>query len=314
MLTRSPWILRLTRGTQRGMRMLLRERPWLTTLLLFTCVCTLLQLLVLGVGASRTGTDLLSRAASVRLEIVPGVSQNTIQSFFLAVGEQSGVEDAQYVTREQAYQQQRQTNPDLIAFLDRYKLENPFPDAVIVQLTSAEGYDQFKRFVLQDQWKSVVRPESLPDFTGGEERARDLLHLTDIVRMATGVFLTVSLLLLIAVLMQSVVAALQAHRKDIDLLTALGSDSLTIALPFFIELSVLLLLGVLAATVLCAVLVQGIAISLPGWGEQEVLVAFAMSFTRFLHASWLPVLLVEVLCVPVLAGTVLMARLHRSLR
>ncbi len=185
---------------------------------------------------------------------------------------------------------------------------------MVVQLASVGGYDALRDFVLQEKWKTVVRPGALPDFNGTQQRARDLLQLTDVVRAVTTIFLCIGVLLLLTVLWETAHNAVRAHRKDIDVLQSAGADMTTIALPFVVELSVLLMMGLFAATVLCAGVLQGIAWVLPGWNEQDVLQGFVTTFLGTVHAQVPLILLLEVVCVPLLAMAALAGVLRRTVR
>lgn len=241
------------------MLLLKREGTWGSTLTLLTAVLVLVQLLVvflLGVyGVNR----LLSSQASLRLEVLPTAQDADIQDFFAAVHADESVSHVAFLTKDEAYAIERRRDPDLVAFLDQYKLDNPFPDTFVVTLASLDSYDVFRQFVEQGRWKSVINPSFLSSVTDQERQVRELLSVTEAIRSVTYVFIFVAFSILLFVVLELVGRTVRAHDQELFLETMLGASSMSMLLPFIAEMTLLLL----GATLIAAVVVVGCIIALP---------------------------------------------------
>lgn len=246
----------IRRGLRRGFVLLKRERTWGTTLTLLSAVLVLVQLFVVMLLSVYGVNRLLSSQAALRLEAIAGAPDADIQTFFAAVHAHPDVESVLFVTKEQAYNEQRRRDPDLAAFLDQYQLDNPFPDTFVVTLQSLDSYDSFRQFIEQDQWQSVINPSFLSTVNTQERQIRDLLSVTAAIRSVAYIFMLVAFAVLLFVVLELVSRTVRAHGDALFMENMLGASPLGVLLPFIAEITILLLAGTIIATALvCAVMV-----------------------------------------------------------
>ena len=287
------------RGLFRGILLLRREKTWGSTLTLLTLV--LMQMLVVFSLGVQGVNQLLSSQTSVRLEAIAGARAADVQDFFAAVYANKDVSNVQFITKEQAYNEERKRDPDLVAFLDQYKLDNPFPDTFVVTLASLDLYDDFRQFVEQDRWKAIINPSFLSSVTGQEQEVRTLISVTQAIRSVSFVFIGVALAILLFVVLELVGRTVRAHNRELFLETMLGAPSLSILLPFIGEMTILLL----SATVLATAIVIGalflLPLLMPALAAEAPFHIFAGVMQSMLLTMFPWIVLGELLLMPVIA-------------
>lgn len=269
--------------------------------MLLTSVLLLVQLLVVFLFGIQGVDALLSTQAGVRLETLPAASDQNIQAFIGALRQSAIVSNVDYVTKEQAYQNQKTSNPDLVAFLDQYKLENPFPDTLVVTLKSLGDYGQLQQFAQQDQWRNVVNPSSLSAVTTQEQQIRELLQVTQAMRTVSIIFVAVAFAVLLFVVLELISRSVRAHSSELFLETMLGASTLAVLLPFMAEMTVLLLMGLVIATLLLVAFLLGLPFFIPVLADQLPFQTFSAAMRPLLLWNMPWILLVEVCLLPVVA-------------
>jgi cell division protein FtsX len=288
----------LRRGTRRGVVTLLRERGWGTTLSTLLGVTLLLQLLLL-IGLGIQGIDHLLRAQTdLRLEIQEGATDDGVQEFFAAVKQLPYVEDARYITKEQAYEMERRRDPELVQFLEEFKLRNPFPDTISVTLKSLNDYEQFASFSRGEQWADVVNPAFLSQVTDQESQVYELLHLTNASRSLVLFFFALVSGVLLFVLMELVRRRSLARSEEIVVERLVGAHDLAVLLPFATEAAILLALSVVLSSVLLVLFLFVLPIIVPALSVEGVFSALRAEMAPLLLAFLPLFFLLELLLVP----------------
>ena len=288
-------------GIRRGFRQIARDRTWGATLLLLTALMLLMQLLVvflLGIeGMNRT---LTSRAA-LTIEVLPSAQQQDIQELNAALRGEAYVSDVAFATREQALEREKKRDPELVQFLEEFKIDNPFPDTFSITLTSLDYYTAFQAFVEQDRWKSVVNPSFLSSATDQERQMQTLLQVTGTVRMLVSVFVVIAFIVLCFVVLEWVTRSLARRARELLLEKMLGAPPLGILLPLVTEMASLLLLSLFLGTAIIALLVVMLPTLLPALALEDVFVELQGQVVLLLKTVVPWILPIEFLMMPVLA-------------
>lgn len=291
----------IKRGLRRGLLLLKRERTWGTTLTLLSAVLILLQLftvMLLGVyGVNR----LLSSQAGLRLEVLPTATNEDIQTFFAAAHAEPTIATVAFITKEQAYDNQRKNDPDLVSFLDQYKLNNPFPDTFVVTLKSLGSYDSFRSFIERDQWKSVINPAFLSTVSEQERQVRALLSITDAIRSVTFIFLFMAVAVLLFVVLELVSRTVRSHGDELFLENTLGASPMSVLLPFIAEITILLVAALVIATLLVIGLILLLPLLMPALSTEVPFRAFSAEMQPLLLFTFPWVLLLELCLMPAVA-------------
>lgn len=291
----------MKRGIYRGFTLLWRERSWGTSLGALVGVLILVQMLLAGLFAVAAVQNILTAQSDVRLEIRSDALRAATQQFLSALKALPYVSDASYITREQAYARSAKEEPDLVSFLEKFGMGNPFPDTIGVTLASLDDYPLLSTFITGAEWQQVVDPTFLSTISRQEERMHELI------RVARGGRSLAILLLGLAggVLLATVVelTRLRAfHRRDEVLVERLaGANTTTIILPFAAEATALLWMGILVSTIAMTVFLFTLPLLVPALSANGALGALREAASPLL-ASWLPVCIVlQLLLAPLLA-------------
>lgn len=299
--------LLLRRGCTRGWKNLLRERGWGATLLTFFGTALLLQLLVLLLLGAQGAHRLLKAQSDLRLEILPTATKEHVQEFFVMVRHLPYVEGAQFITREQAYEEERKRDAELVSFLEEYALGNPFPDTVRVTLRSLEDYASFARFIRQSEWQQTVDPSFLSVITDQEQQVFALARFARVARSLVLLFLGL-LGAIVTGMTFGLVRERALHRSDELLVERFsGAPFLSRVLPFVVEGSVLLAGAVVASLVCTLGFLFLLPFVIPDLGPGGMFVTFHREVVAIVWTALPSLVFLEILVIPLLAllGSVL---------
>ncbi len=291
----------MKRGMHRGFTLLLRERSWGTSLGALVGVMILVQMLLTSLFAVAAVQHLLASRADVRLEIRTDATRAATQQFLSALKALPYVSDATYITREQAYARAAKEEPDLVSFLEKFGMGNPFPDTVGVTLSSLDDYPLLSTFITGAEWQKVADPTFLSTISRQEERMHELIRVARGGRSLSILLLTIAGGVLLATVVE--LTRLRAfHRRDEVLVERLaGANAMTIILPFAWEASVLLWTGILASAAAMTMFLLLLPALVPALSATGALGIFREEAAPLL-AAWLPVSFVlELLLSPLLA-------------
>lgn len=300
------------RGVRHGWLSLRRERGWKTTLGLLAALLVLLQFSIVTAATVQGIDHLLRSQLDLRLELKNGVPPQRVMEFIDAVKKEPTIAQVLYVTREQAYQSEKNRNPSLIAFLEQFNIQNPFPDTVAVTLKSLDDYDKFSGFVRQQTWADVVDPAFLSSVTDQEKEVMNLLELTQSGRKLVAAVMLFLVLVLLAIIVELVRRRALYRQEEIQVEQLTGASSMWILMPFITETCLLLWSGLAASTLfigLLLFLLPALIPSLSTLGEFATLRQHMM----VIITGWAPIVLpLEIVAAPVVAwlGSVLALHLH----
>jgi cell division protein FtsX len=251
------------RSVRRGVLAAWRNDRKSRTLLLLAGVLTLLQLLTATlVGAQAVHGMLLARSA-LYLEVLPTADDQDIQELYAALRMLPFVRRVEFVPSEKAFERERERTPDLVAFLERYDVNNPFPDSFSVTLASLSDYDSFAAFISQETWADAVDPSFLSSVTGQERDVRQLLGVADAARVVIGLLAFV-VCCVVAFVVAELVARKARHQwGDLRLESLLGGKPADALIPVAAEMATLLLAGLVAGSIVAGLLLLGASIVIP---------------------------------------------------
>ena len=298
------------------MQNIVREKGFGTALGSLFGVLLLGQVLLLLVFGIEGGLLLLEKQTDLRLEILDTATDTQIQDLFQNIRQLPSVEDVVYITREQAYERQKQRDPDLVTFLTKFGIENPFPETIGVRLKRLTDYASFLQFLKQPVFTKVVNPGFLSKTTDQEQQ---VYRLIEAVRAAEIIlFFVVALLVvvLLFVVVELVRRRALSKREELFVEQLVGAAPLTILLPFCTEMICLLALALLFSIVLAAALLFVLPSILPALASGGLFGPWSLVTLHTLLSSLVWLLPLEVAAIALLAliGTVIALRSHLSMQ
>lgn len=286
------------RGIRRGLCTVWREREWTTAFGALAGVFMLFQLLVFVLLGAQSVQHVLKTNTELRLEVLAEAEEQQIQEFYSRLTQLEAVENADYITKESAYAQMRESDPDLIAFLEEFQMDNPFPETIALTLSSLDEYDSFKSFIEQPQWAMVVDPTFLSEATEQEAHVRQLLRITSISSALAAGFLIVTGAVLLFITTELVRRRVLSRTEEIFVEHMAGAHTFGILIPFATEATILLLLAIFGSVILLIILAFALPYVLPSLGADASIAGFLDQVIP-LFASALPsILAVEIIVLP----------------
>ena len=251
------------RSIRRGALSLVRERDWLTAFGALTGVFLLLQIMIFALLGTEGIQNILRTKTNLTLEIIEGAPDIEVQRFLNTLQQQPYVQQLTYITKEQAYAQMKQQDPELITFLEDFNLDNPFPETVAVTLRTLQSYEELSTFVRNDKWHSVVDPAFLSATTDQEEYIYDLLHITGVGQSLVFFFLILTIVILLFITTELVRERVLRRSEEVLVEHLSGAMPFSILLPFAIEASLILGIAILGSMLLMTLIFYAIPLLMP---------------------------------------------------
>ena len=242
------------RSLRRGCGNMLRERNALATVGALTGIFLLLQVSILALLGMIGTESFLRTRTNLHLELLETVNDQEAQVFLNAIQDLAYVEQVAYITKEQAYAKMKEQDPELIAFIEELKLENPFPETVAVTLRQLDQYEHLAEFLREERWHQVVDPSFLSQKTNQEAYVYELLRFTGAGRIAALFFAILTASILLFITMELVRERVLRRTEEILVERLSGAFSLSILLPYAIEATILLTIAAVGSILLCVLL------------------------------------------------------------
>lgn len=296
-------VLLIKRGIRRGILTLRRERGWAMSLWALMGVVLLAQVFfVAAIGIEGIQT-LLRTQTDLRLQVQDDATDRQIQEFLVAARALSYVSDIAYIPREQTFERERMTNPDLAAFLEQLKIENPFPDMIRVTTRDLAAYEGLSTFVQQAQWNTVIDPAFLSQATSQEQELQAMLRLTESGRSLTLLFLALTGGILLFIIVELVRRRAFLRREEVFVERMSGAREASVILPFAAEAALLLTAAVVLSGAALFLLLPALPLLVPSLGEGGVLEELRKEVRGLIAAYGPGLFLLQLLLAP-LAGFV----------
>ena len=265
------------------------------------CAVFLVQLSLLSLIGMEGMHLLLKAQTSLRVELTESATDQQIQELIAAVDSLPYVRKQTYVTKENVYQQMQKTDPELIAFIEEYQMENPFPETVILELQSPKSAAMLES-ELRENWQTVVDPAFLSETTQQKQELATFAELVDAGYTVSTRFLytAIGLLTLILVLLMRQYAV--HHRDDMLMDMQMGAERYRVVLPYILQTCVLLLI----AGVIGTILAMGVLWIVPGHvsalGAGGALETYATEYLLTLKSFGFTLLGIELVAIPIIAS------------
>jgi cell division transport system permease protein len=290
------------RGIMRGMLTLWRERQWMTALGALFGVFLLVQLLILVLTGLEGVQTLLRNRTDLQLEILQEASDNDIQSFLVELEDLAFVKSTVYITKEKTFEQNRISDPELIAFLEEFKMKNPFADSIRVSLSNLDHYDQLSSFIEQERWRNVVDPAFISKITEQEKQVHALLGIAAAVRSLTVLIILITAAALIFIVTELVRRRAMSRSDEVLVERLVGATPLSITIPFITEAVILLLTAIILSTAVMLIIASLLPLYIPALSHNGILGPLRNEITPLMTTLLPTLLLIEVLITPLLAG------------
>jgi cell division protein FtsX len=304
----------LGRGIRRGITTLLREREWGTSLGALFGVFLLVQLLLVILVGAQGIQMLLKERTDLRLEVRQGAPMQDVQEFFSVLQRQEYVQDAAYITKEQAYERARTHDPELIAFLEEFGMGNPFPDTIGTTLRSLDDYPIFRSFIERAEWQHVMNPAFLSEVTDQEKQVYELLRFANAGKALTAFVLIVVGAILLFITTELVRRRVLGRSNEVLVEKLVGSSPLAMFVPFATEACILLLLAIIISILTSIALIVVFPLLVPALKAGGALSALGSQIAPLIRSTLPAYFILEIALIPVMATVGTWLGMHHELQ
>jgi cell division transport system permease protein len=183
----------------------------------------------------------------------PGASDRDIERVRNLIETQTPhVKSFEYVSKEQAYKQQRKVNPEAYELLGA----NPLPPTFRITPDDPDNIARVRDALAPigpSGKRSVVDP-AIDEVSNSEEHTNTILTVTRVVRLATALLAGLLMIASILLIANTIRLSLYARRREVEVMKLVGATDWFIRWPFVIEGVLVGALGGLLAVLLLAVL------------------------------------------------------------
>jgi len=276
-------------------------KGWGTTCAAFVALFVLLQCLLLFAFSVRGINRLLLERAGLHLEVLPSARDQDIQELYGSLQALPSVEHVEYVPKEKAYEQERLSDPELVAFLEQYKLSNPFPDSFIVTLSGIDQYASFLTFIQQEKYRAILDPSFLTAVSNQQRDLHGILQLTSAFQAIAFAFAGLAAVVLFMMMAEYVSRSLAARGGEFFLQDVLGAPRLSLSSVLASEMVILTLVALLLATLLTAAAVVLLPLLVSSMGSDDVFIQLQTAVAPFLTFALPLTIVAEITALPLLA-------------
>jgi cell division transport system permease protein len=161
------------------------------------------------------------------------------------------VKSVQYISKQTAYAQEKKRNPEAYALLG----SNPLPDTFRVTPDRPENVGAIRNKLSPDTpsgGRTTVDP-SIDEVKNRKDDTDKILSATRVVKLMTGVLVTLLILASILLVSNTIRLSLFARRREVEVMKLVGATDWFIRWPFVLEGIILGALGGVTAILLLAV-------------------------------------------------------------
>lgn len=249
------------RSLSRGWLFLRGTKGWRAAAVSVMVSMLLVQLLFVTLAGARVAAnDVLERGA-VHLDVEDGTLDQRVQELYAGLRALPTVLDVEYVTGERLLEEERSRDESLDEFLERYGMENPFPDALVVTPQNGRMYDELRAFVRSEDDRGGIGAAALGEISAREAAMGESLGALGGATSAIG-FL--ALLAMVVAFLASIDVVLRfgsARRAAANAEQLEGSTLSLAAAPAVVASAIVLICALLLSVVLATAVVFVLASS-----------------------------------------------------
>jgi cell division protein FtsX len=242
------------RSLSRGWVFMRGTKGWRAGTVSVAVSMLLLQLLLVALAGTRVAANDVLERGVVHLDVEEGTLDQRVQELYAGLRALPTVLDVEYVTGEQLLQEERARDESLDEFLDRYGMENPFPDAFVVTPQNSHLYDELRDFVQSEDERGGIAAAALGEISAREAAMGESLGTLGAATSAVG-FLALLAMVVAFLASVDVVLRFGAARRATANAELLGGATLSLAAAPVVVASAIALLCALVLSVVFAIAV-----------------------------------------------------------
>ena len=227
------WIKRSISGGFRN----LRRNLFLSvaTILVISLMLFVFNLILALNFASDSVIEQVGKKFDIRVEMIEGTENYSIQAFISDVQRQQGVEEVIYISKNEALKNLSERYPSIVSFVNYNDMGNPLPDVVQIVTQDVSFNNQIIQYLEDPQFSQVVNQAELQGNIEQKERNEKILDVTRFIQSASFWLILVFILVGLAIIFNSININIHTNKKEIAIMKLVGAKHWFIRTSFIFE-------------------------------------------------------------------------------
>ncbi len=226
----------LKRVIQNGWLSLMRNKILTVATTLIIALMFFVFNLILALSyASDSVIQSIGKKVDIRVEILQGVENYTIQNLVNSIREFPDVSEVIYISKEDALKNFGQKYPNVISFLDRNSLQNPLPDVIRIVGNDVSVNNQIIQILESPEFSRIVNQDKLTSDIDQKSRNEKILNITQFIK-SIGLWLNIIFAAVaVLIIFNSINLSIHTHRHEINIMRLVGANKNYIRGGFLFE-------------------------------------------------------------------------------
>lgn len=229
-------IIWLERVLKNGWQNLMRNKVLTVATTLIIALMFFVFNLILALSYASDSVILsVGRKVDIRVEILPGVENYTIQTLKSRLQELQEIDEIVFISQTEALRSFGSKYPNVISFLENNNLKNPLPNVLRIVGKDVSFNNQIIEFLSNPQFSRIINQDKLESDTEQKSRNEKILNITQFIK---GIGLWLNLIfaaVAILIIFNSINLSIHTHRHEINIMRLVGANKNFIRGGYIVE-------------------------------------------------------------------------------
>lgn len=151
----------------------------------------------------------------------------------------TGVEDVEYISKEDALAQLKTTNPDLTLSFEKYKLENPLPASINITTSTPDAQETVRKELLQTKYQpylsNIANDKDSSSNKIISSVSENLINLNNFTYQIVFWMVIIFIIGGTLIILNAIQMTVHTRNQEISIMKLVGAPFYSIRLPFILE-------------------------------------------------------------------------------
>lgn len=205
----------------------------------------------------------LSQKIDITLYIKESTDEEQIQNLINEIKTFEGVSEVDYISKQQALAQLKQTHPDILVSFEKYKLDNPLPASISIKTDNPNDHFKLSQRLQQERYQayfSNINIQNTEKNTVVSSVSKNLMELSTFTQQVIFWLVIIFILGGTLIILNALQITIYTRKKEICVMKLVGASHWFIRSPFIIESIIYALLSVILSFILLLIFAKNVSI------------------------------------------------------
>ncbi len=205
-------------------------------------IATILFIFNIIVGVNFIAKDALkdlNKKLDITVYLKESTTQNDITKLTESIKAIDGVADVKYISKDEALNQLKKTNPDLTLSFEKYNLENPLPSSLNISTKTPEGQTNVRTALLEPKFQTYINSPPNDKETSSDKIlssvSNNLINLNNFTYQIVFWMVIIFIIGGTLIILNAIQMTVHTRNQEISIMKLVGAPFYSIRLPFMIE-------------------------------------------------------------------------------